>query len=52
MATARGKAEIADAAAYQARDDFEVARIAAKQFAPDFSLPSKFFFLELETKFT
>lgn len=39
-ATARGKAELADMAADQAREDFEIARNTAKQFAPDFNLPS------------
>ena len=38
-ATARGKGEQADIAATQARDDSEVARIIAKQFAPDFHQP-------------
>lgn len=42
MATARGKAEMADAAAYQAREDFDIARLTAKQFAPDFTQPSKY----------
>lgn len=42
MATARGKAEMADSAAYQAREDFEVARLAAKQFAPDFTQSSTY----------
>ncbi|XP_046675336.1 junctophilin-1 isoform X1 [Homalodisca vitripennis] len=39
-ATARGKAELADMAADQAREDFEIARTTAKQFAPDFTQPS------------
>ncbi|KAL1124100.1 hypothetical protein AAG570_001870 [Ranatra chinensis] len=38
-ATARGKAELADVAADHAREDFEIARATAKQFAPDFILP-------------
>ncbi|XP_066900971.1 junctophilin-1 isoform X2 [Halyomorpha halys] len=38
-ATARGKAEMADLAADQAREDFEVAQGTAKQFAPDFVQP-------------
>mgnify|MGYP006965864528 CR=1 FL=1 len=41
MATARGKAEMADECADQARDDFELARETAKQFAPEFTQPSK-----------
>lgn len=44
MATARGKAEMADTAAYQAREDFEVARLAAKQFAPDFTQSSTYLY--------
>lgn len=42
MATARGKAEMADECAYRAREDFEIARMTAKQFAPDFTQPSKY----------
>ncbi|XP_024946791.1 junctophilin-1 isoform X3 [Cephus cinctus] len=38
-ATARGKAELADIAAQNARDDSEVAQQTAKQFAPDFRQP-------------
>uniref|UniRef100_A0A1B6C6A7 Junctophilin n=1 Tax=Clastoptera arizonana TaxID=38151 RepID=A0A1B6C6A7_9HEMI len=38
-ATARGKAELADMAADHAREDYEVARATAKQFAPDFTQP-------------
>ncbi|XP_022193250.2 junctophilin-1 isoform X2 [Nilaparvata lugens] len=38
-ATARGKAELADIAADQAREDYELALATAKQFAPDFSQP-------------
>ena len=38
-ATARGKGEQADIAAGQAREDSEIARIIAKQFAPDFHQP-------------
>ncbi|XP_065205789.1 junctophilin-1 isoform X2 [Planococcus citri] len=40
MATARGKAEMADASAFQAREDFEIARMTAKQFAPEFTQPN------------
>lgn len=39
MATARGKAEQADLAAAQAREDSEVAGNVAKQYAPDFKQP-------------
>ncbi|XP_042204277.1 junctophilin-1-like isoform X2 [Homarus americanus] len=38
-ATARGKAEQADISAVHARDDSDVARVFAKQFAPDFHQP-------------
>ncbi|KAK7083150.1 MORN repeat [Halocaridina rubra] len=38
-ATARGKAEQADISAVHAREDSDVARIFAKQFAPDFHQP-------------
>ncbi|CAG7837111.1 unnamed protein product [Allacma fusca] len=38
-ATARGKGEQADIEATRAREDSEVARIIAKQFAPDFHQP-------------
>ena len=38
-ATARGKAELADMAADHAREDSDVARATAKQFAPDFQQP-------------
>jgi len=38
-ATARGKAEQADIAALQAREDSDLARDTAKQFAPDFYQP-------------
>lgn len=38
-ATARGKAEQADIAAVHAREDSDMARIFAKQFAPDFNQP-------------
>lgn len=44
-ATARGKAELADMSADQAREDFEIARNTAKQFAPDFNLPSNCLFI-------
>ncbi|KAL1458234.1 hypothetical protein WDU94_008398 [Cyamophila willieti] len=40
MATARGKAELADLASDHAREDYEIAKITAKQFAPDFSQPA------------
>ncbi|CAK9814982.1 Jph3 [Anthophora plagiata] len=39
MATARGRAELADTAAEQAREDSELAQQTAKQFAPDFRQP-------------
>lgn len=39
MATARGKAELADLAGDHAREDYEIAKLTAKQFAPDFSQP-------------
>jgi hypothetical protein len=38
-ATARGKAELADIAADHAREDSDIARTTAKQFAPDFQQP-------------
>ncbi|XP_031774744.1 junctophilin-1 isoform X2 [Apis florea] len=38
-ATARGRAELADTAADQAREDSELAQQTAKQFAPDFRQP-------------
>ncbi|CAG2065343.1 unnamed protein product [Timema podura] len=38
-ATARGKAELADMASDHAREDSEIARVTAKQFAPDFQQP-------------
>jgi hypothetical protein len=38
-ATARGKAELADMAADHAREDLDIARATAKQFAPDFQQP-------------
>jgi len=38
-ATARGKAELADIAADHAREDSDIARATAKQFAPDFQQP-------------
>jgi len=38
-ATARGKAELADMAADHAREDSDIARGTAKQFAPDFQQP-------------
>ena len=38
-ATARGKAEMADMAADHAREDSDIARATAKQFAPDFQQP-------------
>ncbi|XP_017878468.1 junctophilin-1-like [Ceratina calcarata] len=38
-ATARGRAELADAGAEQAREDSELAQQTAKQFAPDFRQP-------------
>lgn len=40
-ATARGKAELADLAADHAREDSEIARSTAKQFAPDFQQPGE-----------
>lgn len=42
MATARGKAELADIAADHAREDYEIAKLTAKQFAPDFVQPGVF----------
>ncbi|XP_050426900.1 junctophilin-1-like isoform X2 [Adelges cooleyi] len=39
MATARGKAEQSDIAADHAREDYEIAKLTAKQFAPDFIQP-------------
>nr|CAD7437978.1 unnamed protein product [Timema bartmani] len=41
-ATARGKAELADMASDHAREDSEIARVTAKQFAPDFQQPGQF----------
>ena len=43
-ATARGKAEQADTAAKQARHDAEIAKLVARQFAPEFHLPGLFLF--------
>lgn len=40
-ATARGKAEQADIAAVNAREDSEVARVIARELAPDFIQPGK-----------
>ena len=40
-ATARGKGEQADISAVHAREDSDLARIYAKQFAPDFHQPGK-----------
>jgi hypothetical protein len=40
-ATARGKAELADMGADHAREDSDIARTTAKQFAPDFQQPGK-----------
>lgn len=40
-ATARGKAEMADTAAEHAKEDSDIARDTAKQFAPDFHQPGK-----------
>ncbi|ODN03851.1 Junctophilin-3 [Orchesella cincta] len=40
-ATARGKAEQADIAAAHAREDSEIARVIAKELAPDFLQPGK-----------
>jgi hypothetical protein len=40
-ATARGKAEQSDIASSHAREDSEIARVTAKQFAPDFHQPGK-----------
>lgn len=42
MATARGKAELSDIAADHAREDYEIAKLTAKQFAPDFIQPGVF----------
>lgn len=42
-ATARGKAEQADEAAKQARHDAEIAKLVARQFAPEFHLPGLLF---------
>lgn len=39
MATARGKAELSDIAADHAREDYEIAKLTAKQYAPDFIQP-------------
>ncbi|XP_023224547.1 junctophilin-1-like [Centruroides sculpturatus] len=38
-ATARGKAEQADVSALHAREDMDIARLVAKQFAPEFHQP-------------
>jgi hypothetical protein len=48
-ATARGKAELADMAADHAREDLDIARTTAKQFAPDFQQPGNV--LELVTRY-
>ena len=40
-ATARGKAEQADVAGSHAREDSAIARLHAKQFAPDFLQPGE-----------
>ncbi len=40
-ATARGKAEQADISAVNAREDSEVARVIARELAPDFLQPGK-----------
>lgn len=42
MATARGKAELSDIAADHAREDYDIAKLTAKQFAPDFIQPGGF----------
>lgn len=42
---------MSDGAAYQAREDFEIARITAKQFAPDFTQPSKRIFVLLRLRY-
>lgn len=42
-ATARGKAEQADISAVNAREDSEVARVIARELAPDFLQPGKVF---------
>ncbi|VVC29831.1 Hypothetical protein CINCED_3A018100, partial [Cinara cedri] len=39
MATARGKAELSDIASDHAREDHDIAKETAKQFAPDFVQP-------------
>jgi len=44
-ATARGKSEQADIASTHAREDSEIARVIAKQFAPDFHQPGLEFFV-------
>lgn len=44
-ATARGKAEQADISAVNAREDSEVARVIARELAPDFLQPGKCHFL-------
>jgi len=50
MATARGKAELSDIAADHAREDYEIAKLTAKQFAPDFIQPGVFWtFLYIKT---
>ena len=41
MANARAKSEQADLAADQARKDSDLARIKAKEFAPEFHQPGK-----------
>lgn len=41
-ATARGKAEQADISAVNAREDSEVARLIAKELAPDFLQPGMY----------
>ena len=41
MANARAKAEQADMAAEQARKDADLARIKAKDYAPEFRQPGK-----------
>lgn len=56
MATARGKAELSDIAADHAREDYDIAKHTAKQFAPDFVQPGVFrtwfFFFFFCTKHT
>ena len=41
MANARAKAEQADMAAQKAREDSDMARVKAKEFAPEFIQPGK-----------